>query len=219
MKFEVPKYTAALLKKYSKRNSILLRQIYYWYLNHKNKSGSLDVAIFKVRSLFDKTKNNLIPYVYRTRVQKQIGIHAKYLNNTRKIQKSVDQYVLRVKIVFDDVGSGDESIFPMDLRDVGFHPRTRLEARVNYWVSPEGMLKRMDMIGQDFIFQIVNNSLQAFGVSNDVKGFLGREGFSSHCDYCSGNIIGKFFYQGRYLPRLPAHNNCTCEWEIVKKDK
>lgn len=93
------------------------------------------------------------------------------------------------------------------------------ESTSDYWKSPEGIQRRVDMLGQDFCWRVVNNALQVYGRKNDVKGWLGIEGPSEHCEYCLAHIIGHFFRLGQFLPRLPAHNYCTCEWELVPREE
>jgi hypothetical protein len=87
----------------------------------------------------------------------------------------------------------------------------------DFWTSPEGIDRRLAMFSEDFSYNVVNNSLQVYGGANDVAGFLGIGGSTKHCIYCSEHIIGLIFNKGQFLPRLPAHNYCSCSWELVSK--
>jgi len=91
------------------------------------------------------------------------------------------------------------------------------EATSEYWKSPEGLQRRIHMIGEGFTFQIVNNALQAYGARNRVRGFEWIGSLDERtCDYCDSQI-GRQYNLGQFLPSLPAHVGCRCEWRLIKQ--
>lgn len=92
-----------------------------------------------------------------------------------------------------------------------------LEKTSEYWKSPKGIRKRIEMIGEGFTFQLVNNALQAYGTVNNVKGFEWVGSLDElTCPYCATQI-GRYYRVGQFLPSLPAHLNCRCEWRLIPR--
>jgi len=89
---------------------------------------------------------------------------------------------------------------------------------VDYWKSPEGIERRVEMLGQDFCYNVVNEALQVYGRKNDVLGWYWIGNIDERtCSYCDSQI-GLFYRLGMFLPRLPAHAGCRCGWELVSRD-
>jgi len=87
----------------------------------------------------------------------------------------------------------------------------------DYWKSPEGIRRRVDMLGEDFTFRVVNNSLQVYGKKNEASGFEWVGSIDEHtCNYCDSQI-GRQYRLGQFLPRLPAHAGCRCEWRLIPR--
>lgn len=87
----------------------------------------------------------------------------------------------------------------------------------DYWRSPEGIRRRVEMLSEDFTFRVTNNALQAYGKKNDVAGWIWVGSMDEYaCDYCFSQM-GRFYRLGQFLPSLPAHANCRCEWELVPR--
>ena len=92
------------------------------------------------------------------------------------------------------------------------------ESTSEYWKSPAGIEKRVEMLGEDFTFRVVNNSLQAYGRVNDVRGFIWVGSLDERtCDYCASQT-GRFYRLGQFMPSLPAHNNCRCCWVLQPRE-
>jgi len=86
-----------------------------------------------------------------------------------------------------------------------------------YWKSPEGIARRVEMIGEDFTFRVVNNSLMAYGRKNDVAGFGWIGSMDERtCSYCDSQM-GRIYRVGQFLPSLPSHAGCRCEWSLLSK--
>jgi len=91
------------------------------------------------------------------------------------------------------------------------------EAKDYYWRSPAGIKRRKEMFGEQFTFQFVNNALQAYGRKNEVAGFEWVGTLDERtCNICDGQI-GRQYTIGQFLPQLPAHVGCRCEWRVIKK--
>jgi len=88
----------------------------------------------------------------------------------------------------------------------------------DYWKSPEGIERRVEMLGEDFCFRTVNNALQAYGRANDVLGWYWIGSIDERtCNYCDSQM-GRFYRIGQFLPILPSHAGCRCEWELVPRE-
>jgi len=71
------------------------------------------------------------------------------------------------------------------------------------------------MLGEDFTFRVVNNSLQVYGKKNEASGFEWVGSIDERtCNYCDSQI-GRQYRLGQFLPRLPAHGGCRCSWRII----
>ena len=93
-----------------------------------------------------------------------------------------------------------------------------LEATGDYWVSPEGLKRRLEYLGEDFCYNVINNALQAYGRKNEVSGWEWIGSMDERtCTYCDSQM-GRFYRLGQFLPRLPSHVNCRCEWRLIKKE-
>ena len=98
------------------------------------------------------------------------------------------------------------------------HCATLQEARAtsDYWRTPPGIARRIEMLSQNFTYQIVNNSLRFYGQSagiNYVKWVTQAD--ERVCIIC-GPLEGRVYRKGQFLPPLPAHVNCRCRWELVR---
>ena len=84
-----------------------------------------------------------------------------------------------------------------------------------YWRSPEGMMRRIEMLSQSFTYQVVNNSLRFHGYSAGITRvrWATRED-ERVCPIC-GPLEGRIYWKGQFLPYLPAHANCRCGWELM----
>jgi len=89
----------------------------------------------------------------------------------------------------------------------------------DYWRGPEGIRRRVEMLGEDFCFNVVNNALQAYGRVNEIAGWIWVGSMDERqCDYCYSRT-GNFYRQGMFLPRLPAHAGCRCEWQLMSSEE
>ncbi len=87
-----------------------------------------------------------------------------------------------------------------------------------YWSSPEGIMKRIDMLSQSFTYKTVNSALMAYGESAGITQWrwVTNPGasVSGPCVYCDSQS-GRIYRKGQFLPPLPAHANCVCTWELM----
>ena len=88
-------------------------------------------------------------------------------------------------------------------------------ATSEYWRSPEGIMRRTEMLSQNFTYKVVNNSLMFYGYSagiNWVRWMTMED--ERVCPIC-GPLQGRTYRKGQFLPPLPAHANCRCGWELI----
>ena len=84
-----------------------------------------------------------------------------------------------------------------------------------YWRSPEGIMRRIEMLSQSFTYQIVNNSLMFYGYSAGITRVRWvTRGDERVCPIC-GPLEGRIYRKGQFLPPLPAHAGCRCGWELL----
>ncbi len=91
----------------------------------------------------------------------------------------------------------------------------------DFWKTAEGITQRVDSLVQVFSHRIVNNAFKVIGSTNGAKWMNWilhpERSDSGPCVICIGNSKGG--RNGNYsitwfLPELPAHPWCVCEWEI-----
>ena len=97
--------------------------------------------------------------------------------------------------------------------------KTLRESTSEYWKSPAGITRRVEMLGEDFTYRLVNNALQVYGQTNKVKGWRWEGSIDERtCDYCYSKIMEDRLYRlGQFLPSLPAHAGCRCGWILIEK--
>jgi len=85
----------------------------------------------------------------------------------------------------------------------------------DYWYTPEGITRRIEMLSEYFTYKIVNNSLLAYGETYGIKRFMWITAADEKvCPYC-GKHDRKIYRVGQFLPPLPAHANCRCIWSLL----
>ena len=85
----------------------------------------------------------------------------------------------------------------------------------DFWKTSEGFKRRIEALAEDFTFGLFNDALTEIGKKNNAKYFMWM-GYpdANICGYCS-RFVGNVYRTGQFLPRLPAHPNCRCSWEII----
>jgi SPP1 gp7 family putative phage head morphogenesis protein len=92
---------------------------------------------------------------------------------------------------------------------------TLREQAINYWVTPDGISRRIAMLSHDFTYRIVNNALMAYGSASGIKRWMWLATMDEKtCVYCASKN-GKIYRSGMFLPRLPAHPWCRCVWALL----
>jgi len=89
-------------------------------------------------------------------------------------------------------------------------------ATSDYWRTPQGIARRIEMLSQHFTYQVVNNSLMFYGYSagiTHVRWVTMRD--ERVCPIC-GPLDGRVYRKGQFLPPLPAHQNCRCRFELIR---
>jgi hypothetical protein len=87
----------------------------------------------------------------------------------------------------------------------------------DYWTSPEGLFKRIDMLTQDWTYRTYNGAVQLIGLVNEVEGFEWEGSIDERtCNKCDMNI-GRQYKLGQFMPTLPVHNFCRCSWRVIAR--
>lgn len=78
----------------------------------------------------------------------------------------------------------------------------------DYWRSPDGISKRIEMLAQHFTYKTVNNSLMFYGYSKGVTQVMWVTMEDERvCPIC-GPLEGRLYWKGQFMAPLPAHANC-----------
>lgn len=90
----------------------------------------------------------------------------------------------------------------------------------DYWTSPTGLLKRTEWLADNYTVQTYNTAVQVIGAKNEVWGFEWVVTIHTvhTCDYCDSQS-GRQYRAGQFMPELPVHPNCHCEWRPIYKEK
>lgn len=90
----------------------------------------------------------------------------------------------------------------------------------NYYKTPKGLDQRLQAFAQNFTFKIVNNAVKIVGKTHGVLFFqwITRPDLSKTgpCPICAPRHLKRYKPQW-FLPALPAHNGCVCEWQLIIK--
>ena len=88
----------------------------------------------------------------------------------------------------------------------------------DYWRTPEGINQRLDMLGSQFTYMVVNNSLKMYGDTYGASGMMWvthpEASKTGPCQICSPKH-GRIYKPGQFMPPMPAHARCVCQWEII----
>jgi len=87
----------------------------------------------------------------------------------------------------------------------------------DFWLSDEGILLRTEDLARDFSFRVYNRALKGNFVEAGFSSFLWVAVVDAKtCDYCDSQN-GRMYKSGQFLPRIPAHPNCRCLWDIYMR--
>ena len=99
---------------------------------------------------------------------------------------------------------------------------TIYESSAEYWKSPPGILRRINMLSTMFTHRTVNNSLKIIGTTAGVRWLAWvlrpDKSESGPCKVCIGYAVGGdagVYKSTWFLPQMPVHPNCVCEWELI----
>lgn len=100
-------------------------------------------------------------------------------------------------------------------------PKLRRRASIeDYWISPEGITRRIRSLSQIFNWKLVNNACKVIAPVNRAKWLQWVDyGDLKVCPIClhhstkGGN--GKGFWKVQwFMPEMPVHPGCRCQWVI-----
>ena len=86
-----------------------------------------------------------------------------------------------------------------------------------YWQSPPGIQKRISALSSNFTYKLVNNAVKITAQKEKAKWlvWITRPGLTKTgpCVICAPRH-GRKYRPTWFLPNIPAHSGCVCEWEI-----
>ena len=95
----------------------------------------------------------------------------------------------------------------------------------DYWKTPEGIRDRVTSISQVFNYKVVNNAIKIIAPLNNAKWMVWilhpEDSESGPCDICIGHSMGGqdgFYRTSWFMPEMPVHPRCVCEWLIFFDD-
>lgn len=86
-----------------------------------------------------------------------------------------------------------------------------------YWKTPAGITTRLQYLADAIAMRTFNNAIQIYASSVGFKNFIWRCMFINSCAYCKG-MHGRKYRRGQFMPRMPAHPNGLCMWDIFKEE-
>lgn len=93
-------------------------------------------------------------------------------------------------------------------------PSTIYETAEEYWTSPAGVLRRISMIGEAFSYKIVNEAVKIYGETSGVRWMTWVTMADERvCPVCGPRHMRRYHVTW-FTPRMPAHANCRCQWEL-----
>lgn len=109
----------------------------------------------------------------------------------------------------------------MSLTWIDFSHPLYAQPEAPFWKTVPGINRRIKGLAQDFNFKVVNTAVKIIAPTNGAKWMrwiLHPElTVAGPCPYCSDKASGGrdgYYHVTWFLPDMPAHPNCVCEWEI-----
>jgi hypothetical protein len=91
-----------------------------------------------------------------------------------------------------------------------------------YWESSAGITRRIDALAQAFSYKIVNNGFKVIAPTNKANWLRWVDfGDLRVCLICQRNAGGGrdgFYRVTWFMPEMPPHDGCRCQWEIYFED-
>jgi len=89
----------------------------------------------------------------------------------------------------------------------------------DYWTSRAGVFKRIDGLAQNFTYKLVNNAVRITAPEVGVEWLHWDDaGDARVCEECQLHSRGGrngFYYVHWFLPQMPVHPNCRCQWALM----
>ncbi len=89
------------------------------------------------------------------------------------------------------------------------------QGRAGYWTSPEGIDNRVMQLAQVFTYRLYNGAMRL--AADQLKGVTWLIWITAAddrvCLICNPRH-GKRWRKNWFMPRIPAHPNCRCQWEL-----
>ena len=92
------------------------------------------------------------------------------------------------------------------------------EQKEDYWSTPQGIIRRIKSLAQDFTYKSVNGAIRIYGQKNKVKWLawltVGDDRVCIICQTAASGGRGGFYQSNWFMPEMPAHAGCRCQWIV-----
>lgn len=87
-----------------------------------------------------------------------------------------------------------------------------------YWESPVGLIRRIESLSQNFVWKLVNNAVKITAQRDPLVKVLiwVTAADDKVCPICAPRHMKEYLTHW-FLPQMPAHPGCRCQWEMVMK--
>jgi len=100
-----------------------------------------------------------------------------------------------------------------------FTRRAQRRSLEDYWKSTSGITRRIDSLALFFAYKVVTNAIKIDGEVNEAEWFRWRDmGDARVCEQClryASGGRGGYYYKTWFMPAMPVHAGCRCQWEIL----
>lgn len=98
-----------------------------------------------------------------------------------------------------------------------------IEQAEDYWKSPAGISRRINQLAQNFSYKVVNNAQKIYGQTGGARWLRWEDaGDAKVCADCERHARGGdgrgYYRPWWFLPAMPVHSNCRCQWEIIYEE-
>lgn len=91
------------------------------------------------------------------------------------------------------------------------------------WTTPKMLKYRVNLLAEDLVYNVYTKCIQYYSKTPQVKKLLKgfrwkavRNFLTPPCPLCDArDRKSKIYLAGQFMPRLPAHFNCRCSWQVV----
>lgn len=92
------------------------------------------------------------------------------------------------------------------------------EQQEDYWKTRSGITRRIKGLAQDFTYKSVNGAMKIYGETSGAKWMkwltVGDDRVCVICQRASEGGRNGYFKPSWFMPHMPAHFGCRCQWIV-----